>query len=219
MEAVQTLLSLQYDLTAIKEPRGFIRAIQFVSYHHTNNAHEHLAYSFQQLFAILAFATTSGFDTSLSYDVICTGSPSIARTYTIEYPFSKEYNIRGLNCLKDDVNHLITLSNKTSAQFYVATGVLAMLYSLAALVYYIMYSQAYKQDARIPFGDLIITVVLTFFWFMGWCAWVANKSNIASFAEDFGGKLEGQLSNNSTIVDHKTYRFAKLNVSLVSVHS
>ena len=170
-----------------------------------------------QLFAILAFATTSGFDTSLTYDVCVGTSTPVSKVYTIEYPFSKDYNIQGVSCIKPDADHLIHLSNKTSAQFYVATGVLAMLYSLSALIYYIMFSQAYKQDARIPFGDLVITGVLTFFWFMGWCAWVANKSNIATFAEDFGGKLAAQLVNSSSIVDHKTYKFAKLNVSLVSL--
>ena len=71
MEAV--LGNRQLDLEVLKEPRGFLRCLQW-------------------FFAMLAFAVLADFSTELSFDIACRDK-SLANTHitsTISYPFRSE---------------------------------------------------------------------------------------------------------------------------------
>ncbi|KAL1422879.1 hypothetical protein MTO96_021609 [Rhipicephalus appendiculatus] len=62
---------MDLNFRVLKEPRGFIRVLQFV-------------------FSIFAFATTSGFGTTSIFSVICTRSSPFKVTVQYGYPFSIE---------------------------------------------------------------------------------------------------------------------------------
>jgi hypothetical protein len=201
---MEALMSFQVDLAALKEPRGFIRIIQFV-------------------FAILAFATTSGFKTSSTVSGVCAvSSQRIDFTYNIDYPFNRvnTYTIPP-PCTKENKTDAVVVSfqlqNASSSEFYVAVGVLSMLYALTTIGLYTLFAHVYTGNARAPFFDLIITGVLTFFWFVGWCAWVANVGNVKNYAYNMSGELKNELNAETakTVSDKELYKFAGLTISLI----
>ena len=55
----------------------------------------------------------------------------------------------------------------SSAQFYVATGVLSFLYAAAILAFYLLKTEQYATNPLLPVIDLGVTGVLTVFWFAG----------------------------------------------------
>lgn len=187
----------------------------------------------------MAFATTAGFSTESNIDFTCAGKPiSTTYHYKIEYPFNRDYVIPN-GC---DVNRRLvklgSLSEKTSAEFYVSpilskfksnhlifhvplkqvtVGVLSMLYSMAALAVYAFASNLYESNPMVPFIDLVGTAILTFFWFIGWCAWVANSGNVKSFGRDLVEKARAGLPSETLVADTESSKFAGLTISLVSV--
>ncbi len=69
---------------------------------------------------------------------------------------------------------------KPSAQFFVFTGVTAMLLSLAIAVIYVVLDRQYRNDERFPIVDFVICIIWTIFWFAGSAAWAKGVSNIRS---------------------------------------
>ncbi|CAG2100326.1 unnamed protein product [Medioppia subpectinata] len=165
----------QYNTRVVQEPRGMIRVITLV-------------------FAILAFATTSGFDTITSFTTACTRfNKTTGATYSpyfkekfrmsVEYPFKFEDQILKpyyscANATGGREAQVYPMDFSSSAQFYVATGVLSFLYSTAALVLYIFGSRQYESNPLLAVIDLAATGVLTIFWLAGACAWAAGVSDV-----------------------------------------
>lgn len=174
------------------------------------------------MFAIIAFATTSGFDTTVKLNVTC-DKLSYPIERVIEYPFKQTITITRaeiheclpVNAANDQM--AIELDYKTSAEFYVTVGVLSMLYSIAALAVYMLLSALYENNHMIPFIDLIGTGILTLFWFIGWCAWVANEGNVKNFCGDLHNSVGSRLVANGAAKSVDDGNFASLTISLVSI--
>ncbi|CAF1397616.1 unnamed protein product [Adineta ricciae] len=138
-----------------KEPRGLIRLLQF-------------------LFAIFAFATA------------CNGSSSLVIQYsstkTAQADWSYPYNLQNSDITIGNSSINLSASNdiKPSAEFFVFTGVTAMLLSLAFAVMYVLMDRQYRNDERFPIIDLVITVIWTIFWIAGSSAWAQGVTNIRS---------------------------------------
>jgi len=109
----------------------------------------------------------------------------------------------------------------SSAQFYVATGVLSFLCTLACLVIYIFGTRYYETNPLIPVIDLAATGILTIFWLSGACAWAAGVSDVKYYTkpETLWKRLEFCDSNKNPegncIVDSPG-KWTALNISLVS---
>lgn len=145
---------MDLNLSAFQEPRGVMRIFQFI-------------------FAICAFATTTNYSGFVEY--LCKGVSK--KTYPYYYPFrlSDEYTF--VNCSdgkSDRVNVIGSFSS--DAQFFVATGVLSMLYALAISVVYAKFEDKYKSNAQWPLIDFVLTVVFAVLWLSGSAAW-ANGLN------------------------------------------
>lgn len=185
---------MQFTTQPLKEPRGFIRLIQV-------------------LFAILAFATTSDYKNTAEVEIECkkttepVGITKASAKYTIEYPFTIKpeltFKVAGLKdpCPIPDKSVGLTplaanesIDKSTTSEFYVTTGVLAFLYSLVAVLVYVVLDQLYMNAPIIPFLDLVATAVLTLFWFLGWCAWVAQWGNVKDFYYNLPGLVCSELS-------------------------
>lgn len=200
----------QYNTRVLKEPRGMIRIVQLV-------------------FAILAFATTSGFDTSTSFTTSCvpvTGiNISVTKiSYAVEYPFKFENEeiklIKVCEINPTEQKKTYPMDFSSSAQFYVATGVLSFLYTLACLVLYIFGTRHYESNPLIPVIDLAATGILTIFWLSGACAWAAGVSDVKYYTkpEYLWNKLDfcnQTLNKNGRCLEDNPGKWASLNISLI----
>jgi len=185
---------IDFNLRPIKEPRGFIRAIQFI-------------------FAILALCTTAFYSQNSSLIIECPNSLGQTTNYTISYGFKQIYRLQNQNCIQR-MDPRYELDARASAEFYVTVGVLSMLYSAAALALYVLLSELYENNPMIALFDLFGTAVLTFFWFVGWCAWLANVSTVKNFPEEFVSVMKEKVVPKASI-NQIPPNFASLNISLV----
>ncbi len=106
-------------------------------------------------------------------------SPSGTITASWSYP----YNLQGstINAPNGSSPSISDANDvKPSAEFFVFTGVTAMLLSLALIVVYVLLDRQYRNDERLPIIDFVITVIWTIFWFAGSAAWAKGVSNIRS---------------------------------------
>jgi hypothetical protein len=142
----------------ISEPRGLIRLLQFI-------------------FAIFAFATACNGGSNLSINDN-NNNPLITASWSYPFDLTTTPIVTNLNQTQD----YLSLSNdvKPSAQFFVFTGVTSMLLSLAFLILYVFMDRQYRNDERLPVGDLIVTLIWTIFWIAGSSAWAQGVTNIRS---------------------------------------
>lgn len=158
----------------LKEPRGMIRILQVI-------------------FAILAFATTTSFDTKSTLQVACPsrGKGAVEKAesaatskivYPIEYPFKfhDAEIFERYNCSRNMpmIQQKFPMDFSSSAQFFVATGVLAFLYAGAAIGLYMTKSIQYATNPLLPVIDLAVTALLALFWVAGSCAWALGVSDL-----------------------------------------
>lgn len=216
---------MQLNIQPLKEPRGFIRVLQC-------------------LFAILAFATTTSYDNRAEVEIKCTEIAgdkhvhSYSSKYELEYPFNVAPRLHFPISSKDipcppkteegktfapiPIAESETIDKSTTAEFYVTTGVLAFLYSLAAIFVYVFLDTLYLNAPILPFFDLVATGILTLFWFLGWCSWVAQWGNVKEFYYNLPGIVCGELTLKEDPLVHTLecnnigdVKFAKLTISLI----
>lgn len=151
-QAIRTSRAMNFAV--FKEPRGVMRILQFI-------------------FAICAFTTTTGFASYVELSLIgC--DEKVKLDYS--YPFRlDQVNYIGKHC--NDTKHFHLIGDFSSdAQFFVATGVLSLLYCIAIILVYVMFDAMYQSTGLLPLADFFLTVTLAVFWLSGSAAW-ANGLN------------------------------------------
>ena len=143
----------------------------------------------------------------------------------VEYPFEIEGKLTyNKSCTEEEklTEDFSKFDFSSSAQFYVATGVLGFLYSTACLVLYIFGNHHYETNPLLPVIDLVATAVLTVFWLAGASAWAAGVSDLKYYMNtDYIFKLlkfcdKENLDNGASCLDLSPAKFTSLNISLVS---
>ena len=182
----------------------------------------------EQIFGILAFASTTSFDTESILKVTCPPEGPNAKepysnkiVYPIEYPFKFHETtiIEKYNCSRQipQIQQRFPMDFSSSAQFFVATGVLAFLYSAAALGLYLTKSDKYVTNPLIPVIDLGITGLLSLFWVAGACAWAMGVSDLKHYTHPRYLKehiyICKDVSADCSVVDLGNW--ATLNISLL----
>lgn len=97
-----------------------------------------------QIFSICAFATISGYSGVITF--LCDSKNS---KIEYSYPF---YITENVTLTVNNQNCTATVSNDFSsdAKFFVATGVLSMLYAIGIIFVYAKMDEAYKTNKRLP---------------------------------------------------------------------
>ncbi|GAB0094052.1 synaptophysin-like [Sergentomyia squamirostris] len=177
-----------YTLTAFQEPRGVMRILQFI-------------------FAICAFATTTNFSNTVSLQN-CDNTNS-TRSFTLEYPFrfAEKVCTPSEGVVKD-----ISANVASDAQFFVATGVLSLLYCVFIIVVYALIDELYKNKTEIPLADFMLTTVLAVFWLSGSAAWANGTSALKGVTDPIDIRaLCGNIPQCGVTVGS----FSRLNISLI----
>ncbi|KAM9759575.1 synaptophysin-like protein 2a [Menidia menidia] len=161
MDAVQKLSSgFSLDLGPLKEPLGFIRVLEWV-------------------FTIFAFATTGGYSGSTHFTVDCVKEKKPVSA-VFGYPFrlsANPFQIPSCNVSTSN-NTYLQGDFSSSAEFFVCVGVFGFLYCTASLVLYLGYQNLYRQTARGPIVDLVVTAAFAFLWLVSSCAWAKGLTDV-----------------------------------------
>ncbi|MCI4380831.1 hypothetical protein PGIGA_G00244440 [Pangasianodon gigas] len=163
MEKIMSAFLL--DIRPLKEPLGFIRVLEWV-------------------FAIFAFASTGNYSGTTSFNIQCQGTGFIhVINVSFEYPF--RLNKNGFDVPTCEVNktaeskkYYLIGDHSSSAEFFVAVGVLAFLYCTSILVVYVGYQHVYRESNRGPVIDLLITGIFTFLWLVASSAWGKGLTDV-----------------------------------------
>uniref|UniRef100_U5ENQ2 Putative synaptophysin-like 2a n=1 Tax=Corethrella appendiculata TaxID=1370023 RepID=U5ENQ2_9DIPT len=151
----------------------------------------------QLIFAICAFATTVNFDYSMSFD--CGGKKI---EITIDYPFRTYEKICDTGAIPLDVS--------SDAKFFVATGVLSLMYCLFIIAVYAVFEELYKSKSEIPIADFMLTTILAIFWLSGSAAW-SNGTNTFKASTDSAAIIKDCTGCQVTSIGS----FSGLNISLL----
>lgn len=175
---------MDLNFSAFQEPRGVMRVLHFI-------------------FSICAFATISGYSGFITF--LCDSKNS---KIEYSYPF---YITENVTLTVNNQTCIATVSNDFSsdAKFFVATGVLSMLYAIGIIFVYAKMDEAYKTNKRLPLYDFLLTVFLAVLWLSSSAAWANGLTGLktATSAPIF---VEENCCKSFTISSYST-----LNISVI----
>jgi len=155
----------------LNEPRGFIRIIQW-------------------FIAIIAFALCADYESSFTFTYRCNDEESISQTINITYPYSMAASNPNFKVPESAGTcgdpQLKPLSGDVSpsAKWFVFVGVLAFLYCMLSLIYYVFLEADMMENDKPPAlntVDLVLTVLTTFFWLTAASALAWAKGQLVKF--------------------------------------
>jgi len=197
---------MEMHLSALREPRGFIRIIQ-------------------AFFAIFAFTITAGYSTSTTIYIDCktfTAKPIIKYGYPFRmayFPFEVPRNCTNETANGNSISSTVILPFNLSSnpEFFVACGVMSFMFCVAVVALYVFRTAIYQTNTTIPILDLGVTGVLTIFWFAGSCAWAQGVSDIKYYMDP--NQIIKRIPVCANLVancDPKKYGdYASLNISVL----
>uniref|UniRef100_A0A6P7H936 Synaptophysin-like protein 2 n=1 Tax=Diabrotica virgifera virgifera TaxID=50390 RepID=A0A6P7H936_DIAVI len=168
---------MDFNLAVFQEPRGVMRIVQFI-------------------FSICGFATITGYTGYIN--VVC----GTLTKHTFVYPFEVIIQNISSKCSIDIVGDF-----SSDAKFFVTTGVLSMLYSLAIMVVYTKLDKMYKSNPKIPLIDFVITVIMAVLWLSSSAAWANGLTGLKTDTT-----LDSSKCQNCTIT---TSSYTTLNISVI----
>lgn len=194
---------MDLNFRVLKEPRGFMRVLQFV-------------------FAIFAFATTSGFGSATTFKVSCSQESPVTVNFQFGYPFRMSYfpfkaPAKCGHFAEEWTTVRLPFNFASNAEFFVATGVLSFLYCVGILGIYLFSNKMYIENQTVPIIDLGLSALLALFWFAGSSAWAQGKSDVKYYTSlpNFKNFVNVCKDLDALCVSETTASFATLNVSLI----
>lgn len=162
-----------------------------------------------QIFAICAFATTTNFEVKVG--VQCGNKMSMSAV--IDYPFAYSEQVCSTGAQGAEKPVYISGDMSSDSQFFVATGVLSMLYCIFIIAVYGFVDQMYKDKQEFPMADFMLTTILAIFWLSGSAAWSNGTSALKSMTDV---DLLVHCSDAYKNCSYLRSGFSSLNISLVS---
>ncbi|CAG9855106.1 unnamed protein product [Phyllotreta striolata] len=177
---------MDLNLSVFQEPRGVMRVLHLI-------------------FSICAFATITGYSGIIKYGCAL-GSGSKSFSYPFEIVVTDSLN--SSETTKCNISILGDFSS--DAKFFVSTGVLAMLYTLAIILVYTKFDEIYKSNTKLPLYDFLITVLFGVLWLSSSAAWANGLTGLKTetnphLDDDTACKGCTATSNN----------FSTLNISVI----
>lgn len=173
---------MDFNLSAFQEPRGVMRILQFI-------------------FSICAFSTITGFEGSFKYRI-----GNVQESCDYGYPFSKYWDAK-INENATKVCELkLDFDYSSDARFFVATGVLAMLYAIAIIIVYAKFDDLYKSNSQLPLIDFVITVFFGVLWLSSSASWANSLTGL---------KYMPNAVETTCKVDVTASSFSTLNISVI----
>lgn len=168
-------------MSVFQEPRGVMRILHFI-------------------FSICAFATITVYSGYIKY-----GCSNQDHLKYFSYPF--EFVLMENISSKCNISVLGDFSS--DAKFFVSTGVLAMLYSLAVIIIYTKFDEMYKSNTKLPLYDFLITVVFGVLWLSSSAAWANGLTGLKSETNPI---LDSLLCKDCQAISSN---FSTLNISVI----
>ncbi|KAK4872139.1 hypothetical protein RN001_016263 [Aquatica leii] len=188
---------MDLNFSVFQEPRGVMRILHLI-------------------FSISAFAAISGFSGDVNFKCENTTSPDY--TFVYDYPFSILLDKHDLNPSGNaTVCHpTVTIIGDFSsdAKFFVATGVLSMLYALGIIFVYVKLDQLYKSNNHLPLVDFILTVIFAVLWLSSSAAWANGLSGLKHATSPEAIQWSGIVESCKQCLTY-TSSFSTLNISVV----
>ncbi|RZC33026.1 synaptoporin [Asbolus verrucosus] len=175
---------MNLNISVFREPRGVMRILHFV-------------------FSICAFATIAGYTGYVTFK--CDGNTDTIKK-DFEYPFQLIIPASEIRLPKNCTSSIIG-DFSSDAKFFVATGILAMLYSITISVVYIKFDEMYKSNNQFPLIDFVITVIFGVLWLSSSAAWANGLSGLKYATEP---QIIGSECHCMTF----TSNFSTLNISI-----
>lgn len=166
----------------MNEPRGFIRALQW-------------------LLAIIAFATCSSYTSEFTFSFDCTTSSGTkvekqVQTVNISYPFAiaksnpNFYIFENTEDCETNKNVHIPGDVSPSASWFVFVGVISFIYCMAVIFYYIFIEPSMRLNDEVPAlnnVDLVLSAVVVFLWLTAASslAWAKGQLKLITSHENF----------------------------------
>lgn len=128
-----------------------------------------------QVFGICAYTTTLSFTATLTADCQINPGPN---KYEFEYPYRFYENV----CIAQGNSsyYAVTADVSSDARFFVATGILSMLYSIFIIFVYGYLEELYKSKMEIPMADFMLTTIFAILWLSASAAWWNGASVLKS---------------------------------------
>lgn len=189
---------MDFKIDVVKEPRGFIRVLQFV-------------------LSICGFATTTNFQSTFGFTVRCNNVtlPDVNVSKDFSYPFRLDHAQADVRACGNDYSFPYYGDYSSDSQFFVMSGVLAMLYSIGSLIFYCLSNETYKADRRIPLVDFLITTIMAVFWLSGSAAWATGLTSL-KYATDPTNFIKFiDICKSNRCIAYFTGNFADLNISII----
>lgn len=95
------------------------------------------------MFSIVSFATTVDFIGTIIAEC---KSERVTEAHSYGYPFDIHYT----QAFENNCSVTLDVNFSSDAKFYVCTGVLAMLYSIAIIVVYLKFEDLYRKNENVP---------------------------------------------------------------------
>ncbi|NP_001085181.1 uncharacterized protein LOC432265 isoform X2 [Xenopus laevis] len=155
------MVGWQLNLGPLKEPLGFIKLLEWFA-------------------AIFSFATCGGYSGKTDIIVNCVENKTAAASFM--YPF--RLNVQTFEGIPEHFCNQtwkelhLTGDYSSPAQFYVAIGVFAFLYCMAALAFYLGLMHLYRDSPKFPLCDFFITVAFALMWLVSSSAWAKGLTDI-----------------------------------------
>lgn len=108
-----------------------------------------------------------------------------AQTNAITASWSYPYKLKDSSIVyTSNSSYINTISTgneaKSSAEFFLFTGITAMLLAFAFIVFYIFMAEQYRNNPNYPTIDFTITLIWTIFWIAASSAWAQGVTIIRS---------------------------------------
>lgn len=196
----------------LNEPRGFIRALQW-------------------LLAIIAFGTCADYSGTFQFIFDCTTTDDtdpikVSQTLNLEYPFSiaksnPDFHIVDTADCTTEMKVTPPGDVSPSASWFVCVGVLSFLYCMLVCFYYIFLETSLRTNDEIPMlnnVDLLVSILFTFFWLTAASSLAWAKGQLESVTNTVNFVRESDVkdfcTNDLVSCSSTAPNFVKLNASI-----